>query len=452
MEKNTVNASNAAEYIKKLKKDTELIVLGKLTKFADISEALEGCKVKVSLDLSGVEGLSEIEENEIEIYGWCGGSKSLVSIVLPEGLRKIGDGAFANQKSLVSVKIPKSVKKIGTSAFENCPSLLSLELPDGIKEISRTLLQGCAALKEITIPENVTKINKNAFFGCTSLEKITVDKNNKVFDSRESCNAIIETATNTLICGCKNTVIPEEIEKIEQNAFKDSFIKEINIPGKVSSISIEAFSNCTSLEKIIISKGNKTYDSRENCNAIIETATNTLILGCKNTVIPEEIEKIGKFSFENSAIKEINISASVKEISSDAYFGCFSIESIRVVEDNKVYDSRENCNAIIETATNTLVHGCKNTVIPKSVKKIGMQAFAGDMSLTHITIPEGVTEIGEAAFCNCPLTEIYIPDSVKKVGDGAFINCNKMEKIYLRKGIEKDCYSFRNPGEYIWRK
>lgn len=452
MKKAIVNASDAVKYIRKLKKDTELTVVGKLTKFESISEALEDCKAKVSLDLSGVEGLSEIEENEIEICGWCGGSESLVSILLPEGLQKIGAGAFANQKSLVSIKIPESVKQIDTSAFENCSSLSSVLLPDGITEISSNLFKNCTSLMEVAIPKSVTNIDKTAFSGCTSLEKITVDEGNKIFSSTENCNAIIETATNTLIHGCKNTVLPESVEKIESDTFKDSSIKEINISEKVNSISCKAFSNCTSLEKITVSKDNKTYDSRGNCNAIIETATNALICGCKNTVIPESVEKIANCSFENSAIKEINIPANVKEITSDAFFGCSSIESIRVSKDNKFYDSRDDCNAIIETATNTLVHGCKNTVIPESVTKIGDQAFAKDMSLTHITIPEGITEIGGGAFCYCPLTEIYIPDSVKKVGDGAFINCNKMKKIYLRKDIEKDCYSFRNPGKYIWRK
>ena len=103
------------------------------------------------------------------------------------------------------------------------------------------------------------------------------------------------------------------------------------------------------------------------------------------------------------------------------FFGCSKLSSIMVDANNTKYDSRENCNAIIETSTNTLVVGCKVTVIPNSVTRIGDDAFSGCSDLTSITIPNSVTSIGHFAFENCSgLTSITIPNSVTRIDTDAF--------------------------------
>jgi hypothetical protein len=106
------------------------------------------------------------------------------------------------------------------------------------------------------------------------------------------------------------------------------------------------------------------------------------------------------------------------------------LTSIVVEEGNTVYDSRENCNAIIETASNTLINGCKNTTIPNSITSIGDGAFLYCSSLTSITIPNSVTGIGKGAFEGCSsLTSVTIGNSVTSIGGYAFYYCSGLNSI-----------------------
>ena len=100
-------------------------------------------------------------------------------------------------------------------------------------------------------------------------------------------------------------------------------------------------------------------------------------------------------------LTSIEIPNSVTEIGERAFEGCTGLTSISVVSDNAKYDSRDNCSAIIETVTNILISGCKNTIIPNNVTEIGVAAFEGCTGLTSIVIPNSVTEIGGSAFCGC---------------------------------------------------
>lgn len=212
-------------------------------------------------------------------------------------------------------------------------------------------------------------------------------------------------------------------------------------------IGLQAFDGCGALTSIVVEEGNFMYDSRNNCNAIINSATNTLLRGCCNTTIPEGTEVIDSYAFSGcKGLTSIVIPESVKKIEKYAFFCCHdltsvvipksvteiskygvfshceSLTSIVVEEGNSIYDSREDCNAIIKNGT-TLVAGCSNSVIPNGVEKLGEIAFSGCKNLTNIVIPASVTEIGANAFSDCTaLTEIVIPDSVEYIGKGAFYN------------------------------
>ena len=216
------------------------------------------------------------------------------------------------------------------------------------------------------------------------------------------------------------------VTRIGYNAFYNcSGLTSITISSSVTSISAPVFSGCSGLTSIIVASGNTKYDSRENCNAIIKTESNTLIDGCKNTVIPNSVTSIGSGAFEGctgltsitipnsvtsigtsafrdcSGLTSITIPSSVKSLVNLTIYNCSGLASITVEEGNTKYDSRENCNAIIETASNRLIAGCKNTVIPNSVTSIKDDAFYGCSGLTSITIPNNVTSIGNSVFENC---------------------------------------------------
>ncbi len=170
--------------------------------------------------------------------------------------------------------------------------------------------------------------------------------------------------------------------------------------------------------------------------------------GLTSIVIPDSVTKIGNCTFYGcTGLTSIVIPDSVTEIGYGVFCGCTGLTSIVVSENNKKYDSRNNCNAIIETESNTLVLGCMNTIIPDSVTKIGNCTFYGCTGLTSIVIPDSVTEIGYGAFRGCTgLTSIVIPESVRIIGAGAFYECSNLnvviaqrkEYLYFQKKEDSD--------------
>ena len=329
--------------------------------------------------------------------------ESIAQIRLPQGLTRVGSSAFAGCSHLRSFTIPSSVTSIGyeafghlpittltipqgvtlieTYAFANCGSLTSVSLPNTLESLDSYCFQGCSSLTSITIPSSVTYMDQ-PFLWCSSLTSIVVESGNLVYDSRNNCNAIIETASGKLISGCSTTVIPQGVTSIEGLAFEaQTELTSITFPNTLLRIRGRAFCGCSSL------------------NAI-------------------------------------TIPSSVQVIEETAFWWCSSLTSIIVESGNNVYDSRNNCNAIIETATNRLIAGCQNTIIPNDVAIIAGSAFRNQSNLTSITIPEGVTTIGDWSFAESGLTSIVIPNSVTNLGWAAFTGCSSLRSVVLPNSLD----------------
>ena len=158
----------------------------------------------------------------------------------------IGENKWATGDLVIPATINRySVTSIGEGAFAACSGLTSVTIPNSVTSIGTEAFHGCSSLTSVTIPNSVTSIGTLVFFECSGLTSLKVESGNTVYDSRDNCNAIIESSTNTLIYGCKNTTIPNSVTSIGTEAFAYcSGLTSVTIPNSVTSIYDYAFWEC----------------------------------------------------------------------------------------------------------------------------------------------------------------------------------------------------------------
>lgn len=173
----------------------------------------------------------------------------------------ISDYAFRDCPDIISITLPNSITNIGEFAFRNCTGLNNITIPNSVKTIGQYAFSGCSRFTHISIPKNVTYIGTCAFSGCFNIVSIKVDTENKDYDSRNNCNAIIDTYYKELITGCVNAVIPSDVISIGNDAFFGcEGLSSITIPNSVRTIKSGAFNGCGGIKSITIPKGLTTIE------------------------------------------------------------------------------------------------------------------------------------------------------------------------------------------------
>lgn len=434
------------------------------------------------------EGVEVIAQNQFL------GFKNVISYTLPKSLTHIEELAFYQNDSLetiyysgnvdtwfgVSISGDKASPMVYANSFYimvdgEYVELKNLVVPDGVTAIKPYQFYGFDCLESIYIPKDVTSINIYAFAYCSGLQSIVVDPQNPIYDSRNNCNAIIETATNTLILGCQNTVFPDDIMEIGSYAFSGcSNLTTLTIPESVKIISSSAFSysgliNITinpTLEKLnggvfadAINLENVYFNGSllEWCGVELTMAAANPMIHAKNfyllndsgsyeqlteLVFGSNFNYISSYQFYNfDCLTSIEIGENVNFIGENPFGGCDNLESITVVKDNLVFDSRNNCNGIIRTESNSLIFGTNITTIPDTIIEIGRSAFYDCAKLTSITIPNSVLSIGFYAFYECTqLEEVYF--------NGTAEEWKAIKKIFDPLVYAKHIYILNDLGQY----
>jgi hypothetical protein len=413
-----------------------------------VTVAANGCDSIEVLYLTIIPSDNPDIAREQQIY-YTSSDGNIVNPTNPNGFgANIISNTYENGQGIITFDGP--VTNIGESAFSTCSTLTNITIPNTVKHIGEYAFRGCYDLAKTNFMGEIADWCDIKFGGAYA-NPMSASKN-LYLNNQEVKDLVIPNTVDSIHAyafDCGNSItsvaLPNSVVYIGEGAFYRTYINEISIPKSVTSIEERVLSGCNALTSIIVEEGNPVYDSRDNSNAIIETNSNTLIAGCATTDIPNTIMHIGPYAFSYlsslkaveipnsvvtigdhafyacSSLKSITIPNRVSHIGYWALYACYSLNSIVVEEGNSVYDSRNNCNAIIETATNSLIVACQNTVIP-----------------------EGVTNIGENAFFNCDalinsnaLTSIVLPNTIESIEAFAFSMCSSLDTIY--------CYAITPP-------
>lgn len=365
--------------------------------------------------------------------------KYLESVSIPNTVTVIDFEAFRSTPKLQYIEIPNSVTTIGDYAFLDAQSLQSIVIPDRVAYIGDFAFNSCNALRTVTIGAGVRTIGEKAFYACSKLENIIchakippVLVNSHTFGSSGGTADIVlyVPADRIVDYEADTNWNPSQIKKIEsienifhfedplvesicQNSVWDSDSDGILTKSEISSIKSltlygldDIISGCPFAGTNISS-----FDELQYFTGITEIPKNAFS-GCeslKSVVVPESVTNIGADAFSDCvSLTSISIPEGVTIIKSNPFLGCNNLTSMVVADSNPVYDSRNDCHAIIRTSDNTLISGCSVTNIPESVTGIGQNAFNGCTKLSSISIPKNVTHIGMQAFAYCPdLLNVY---------------------------------------------
>ena len=419
----------------------------------DLSKATNLTKLGTSYRTS--KSYDDYTDYATPVFGKC---TSLLTVKLPESLMLICNGAFINCTNLVDINIPSSVEQIGLQAFYGCKKIEDIDLSQCNKmTVLSYALFSNSGLKSIKLPVSLTSINDAVFQICpfTSLDwshLVNLERIGYTYFPGSINDSGSEYWTCTgIFYDCRNLEsikLPENLKTIYGGTFQNCVkLSDIQIPASVTTLGAGVFYNADALEFIDLSNNTITSNppllfAGANIKQIklpkgITTITKKMFSSCplEQIEIPNTVTKIDDYAFNGCmSLTDITIPNSVVSIGKQSFYQCDNITSIKIgknvstigeqafslkkVENiivdgnNSTFNSNNNCNAIIQSATNTLILGCKNSVIPDNCSGIGNNAFYECYDLTGIEIPASIKSIGNYAFYNSKIAYIRFLGSV----------------------------------------
>ena len=393
----------------------------------------------------------------------------------------IPNGCFKNCNVLTDIVLPDSTDFIYTYAFQGCNNLKTVSCSETLRGYYDYCFANCSSLDSLYIPSNVNNISSKAFVNVPNLQKIVVSDDNSTFDSRDNCNAIIRTATNTLIVGSSETIIPLSVKSIDSYAFYgNSRLVNILIADAVESIGAEAFCGCTELKSVEFSNSLKTISDYAFCNCVKLQSVelpNTLTQmgkgifnGCSELVYFDIPEQIHFFPTIRSCpkLKHITMGKNINYIYNGDIYNCDSLKSITVYRDQapRIYPSDYfNLYHRLSGGPSVLYHPAgsnysswmsslinfnftEDTIPTRKNNELWYRTIDGEpLSLNEgasmgvvnneykagygiVQFNTTLVEIKKNAFNNdTTLTSITIPSTVETIGDSAFANCSNLKKM-----------------------
>ncbi|MDC7288481.1 leucine-rich repeat protein [Blautia schinkii] len=263
-----------------------------------------------------------------------GGEES--EVIVPEGVKVIGEGAFQNNKTVTRITLPEGVEKIRKGAFSGCTSLASINLPESLRDIQEYAFHGCSELMQVIVPEGVEEIRSHTFSECRCLSELHLPESLKRIGEFAFCNCsdlsgklvipsnVTEIEDYAFIyCFNLNSLeLPEGLERVGDAAFDNclGLAGELKIPDSVSAIGSCAFKNCESLSGLKLGAGLRSIGSRAfyDCSSVKG-----------EVVLPEGLETVGDGSFHNmKRMETLTVGSKVRNLGSDGFYGCTGVKAV----------------------------------------------------------------------------------------------------------------------------
>ena len=366
---------------------------------------------------------------------------ALTSVNISSTVTTIGQAAFYHCTALTSVTIPNSVTSIDNYAFGFCSALSSVSMGSSVTSIGEAAFSDCESLTSIVIPRSVKTIVGIPFYRCTALSQLEVESGNTVYDSRNHCNAIIETATGTLLNGCRTTVVPDGVITIGNHAFNSQTgLTDINLPESVRIIGDYAFQGCNGLKSVTFGSGVESinYFAFEGCTSLQEVE------------FPDALKSLGNYAFKDcSTLTRVSTGNGLTTIGDDAFNNCVALDSvafgqsIQIIHSNAFMNTVKLRSAILPDNVEAIGHyafsgsGISLLYLGKNLSGgIGVHAFEWCNNLKSVIVPEGVMNINNDTFFHCiSLSQVVLPSTLEKIGSRAFSQCKVLKEITIPDGV-----------------